>query len=161
MKTHQLFVEEPEDKYQIIAIYTDEQDYRLAFLLNQHLNLQLEKSTSIIDKTKKTNFTVFEYENINLFQNWLLLNNHCFVNSKTNTNTINTFDLFNEKSTVFEQKKYYLHRYKKANFLLKIIADVDTEYIQNLIETLHRIPQIYAVELILLDKIKNKKLLIF
>jgi len=159
MKTHQLSVEEPEDNFQIIAIYTDEKDYRLAFLLNQHLNLQLVKSVSIIDKIKKTDFTVFEYEDTTLFQNWLLLKNYCFVNSKIKITA--SFDLFNDKPTTFEKKSHYLNKFKKANFLLKFITDVDMEYPQTLIDTLEQIPQIYAVELILLNQIKNKNLLKF
>ncbi|HIP47653.1 MAG TPA: IPExxxVDY family protein [Lutibacter sp.] len=159
MKTHQLSVQEPEDNYQIIAIYTDEQDYRLAFILNKHLNLQLVKSASIIDQTKKTDFTVFEYEDTTLFRNWLLLNNHCFVDSKIKTT--DSFSLFNDRPSIYQQKTYYLKKYKKANFLLKVIADEDVEYTQKLIETLHQIPQIYATEILLLDKIQNKKLLIF
>jgi len=159
MKTHQLSVEEPEDNYQIIAIYTDEQDYRLAFLLNQYLNLQLVKSSSIIDKITKTDFTVFEYEDTNLFQNWLLLNNHCFVISEINKKK--TVDLFNDKPAIFKKKKHYLHTYKKANFLLKLIAEIDEQASQKLIKTIEEIPQIYAVELLLLNKIKNKKLLKF
>ena len=159
MKKHHLSVEETEDNYQIIAIYTDEQDYRLAFLLNQHLNIKLAKSTSIIDKIKKTDFTVFEYEDTNLFKNWLLLSNQCFVKSKTNS--YNTFDLFNDNPAVFEKKAHYLNKYKKINFLLKLIADVDKEHTHNLIDALQQIPQIYTAELILLNKINNKKLLIF
>lgn len=159
MKTYHLTIKEPEDNYQIIAIYTDEPDYRLAFLLNKHLNLQLVKSTSIIDKTQKTDFTVYEYEDINLFQNWLLLNNHCYVESEIEMTS--SFNLFNESSTIFKKRKYYFKKYKKAKFLLKIIADTEKSYIQNLIKILHQIPQVYTAELLLLNKIKNKKLLTF
>lgn len=158
MKRYHLSVEEPENSYQIIAIYTNEQDYRLAFLLNQYLNLQLKKSSSILNKTKKTNFTVFEYEDATLFQNWILLTNYCYVNSKITTNS---FDLFKDKPTLFKKKIYYLKKYKKASFLLKLVADKDSEYFNNLIQTLQQIPQIYAADMLFLDKIKNKKLLIF
>lgn len=158
MKTYRLPIEELEIPFQILAIYTDEQDYRLAFLLNQYLHLHLTKSTSIIHKIKKTDFTAFEYEDAELFHNWLLLSNYCHVNSKKNKT--NAFDLFNQKPTDFKQKINYLKAYKKANFLLKITAEEDFN-IEKTYQTLEQIPQVYAVELIDLKKIKNKKLLNF
>lgn len=159
MKRHYLSVEEPENSYQIIAIYTDEQDYRLAFLLNQHLNLQLKKSASIHDKTQNTNFTVFEYEDAALFQKWILLTNYSYVNPKITS--INSFDLFNDQPTVFTKKTHYLKKYKKASFLLKILAEEDSKYFYNLTQTLQQIPQIYAADMLFLETIKNKQLLIF
>lgn len=159
MKTYHLSFDDSEDNFQIFAIYTDEQDYRMAFLLNKYLKLQLIKSPSIIDKNKKTDFSIFEYEDTTLINSWFLLSNHCLVNS--NTFKTKELDLFDNNPAIFQQKKFYFNKFKKAKFLLKIITDEDMVYYEKTLKRLKQIPQIYEVELIDLKRIKNKKLLIF
>ncbi len=61
MKKHRLHLNDIfEEPFQVIAIYCHEKDYRLAFILNTHLNIQLRKDTSILDKKSDTEFAVFE-----------------------------------------------------------------------------------------------------
>lgn len=159
MKTYRLGIDEAEENYQVFAIYTDEQAYRFAFLLNQHLKLHLVKSPAILNKKNKTAFEVFEYEDTSLFINWFLLSNYCFI--KDETKRLEKSDLFNEEATVFRQKKYYFNKYKKASFLLKVIADEELNFFKNIKLNLKQIPQIFTAELIPLESIKNKKIFLF
>ncbi len=158
MKTHQLHLDDIfKESFQIIAIYSDDYDYRVAFLLNKYLNLQLHKSTSIINKSISAEFSVFEYEDESFYRKWFLLNNHCLIEKEVN----NTHDLFTQTSTLSQQKKCYFKDLKAAHYLLKIEGDDSLTFYTDLIKKIQNIPQIYAAELIHLENLKNKKLLIF
>jgi hypothetical protein len=158
MKIHRLSLDETfDDNFHIIVIYSDEEVYRMAFLLNQHLGLQLKKADGIINKKNTTNFNVYEYENITLYRNWILLQNHCL----TEKEVTNSHDLFSQGSSLFQQKNIYLKEFKKAQFILKIVTDKDNLFLENLIKRLQNISQIYAFELVDLAQLKNKKLVQF
>lgn len=158
MKTHRLRLDDIfEEDFQVIAIYCHEQDFRLAFLLNTHLGIQLCKATSILDQKIGANFHVFEFLDKTFYRNWFLLNNHSILEKEVNNN----HDLFAQNTTLFHQKVFYIKELKRAAFLLKIEADENIDYYNDLVKKIEQIPQVYAVELIHLTRLKNKKLLIF
>lgn len=158
MKTHKLLLDDIfEEDFQVLAIYSYEQDYRLAFLLNTHLNIQLGKTSSILDNKINAEFHLFEYLDKTFYRNWFLLNNH----SITEKVVANSHDLFTQKTTLFQQKLTYIKELKNAPFLLKIEADENMAYYKDLVKKIEQIPQVYAVDLIHLALLKNKKLLIF
>ncbi|MEN8252637.1 MAG: IPExxxVDY family protein [Patescibacteria group bacterium] len=158
MKTHRMRLDDfLEDSFQVIAIFCDENDYRIAFLLNKYLHLKLQKSTSIIDKKKGSEFNVFEYNDKPLYRNWFLINNYCLIEKKVK----NTHDLFSLNPVFIQQKETHIKELKSAHYILKIVADEKTQFYLELIKKLQEIPQIYTAELVHLNKLKNKKLLIF
>ena len=158
MKTHQLHLDDIfEEYFQVLAIYSHEHDYRLAFLLNTRLDIQLHKTTSILDKKFDTEFQVFEYNDKAFYRNWYLLNNHSTTKKEVN----NDHDLFTQNTSVFHQKVVYMKELKRVPYLLKIEADEQMDYYKDLVKKIDSIPQVYAVELIHLPLLKNKKLLIF
>lgn len=158
MKTHRLRLDDIfEENFQVIAIYCHEQDFRLAFLLNTQLGIQLSKATSILDQKVGTNFHVFEFQDKTFYRNWFLLNNHSIIEKEVNNN----HDLFSQVPSLFQQRAFYIKEFKKAPFLLKIEADENMDYYNDVVKKIDKIPQVYAVELIHLTLLKNKKLLIF
>jgi len=158
MKTFHLSFDEPEDSYRVFAIFSDEHDYRLTYLLNYHLSLHLVKGHSLIDKKKDTTFSIFEYEDTHFFRNWVLLNNYCLINNEIKQVVGGLFE--QEQPLLFQKKEYYFKKYKKASFLLKIEAGTDIAFYKKIQDSIQIIPQIYTVEQIDLTS-KNKKLLNF
>ena len=158
MKTHKLSLDDAfDEEFHLFAIYTDEEDYRIAFILNQHLNIQLKRSDAIIVKKTNAKFSIFEYDDVAMYQNWFLLQNQ----SLSEKEVINPLDLFSQNPTIFQQKVFFLKELKKARFLLKIIAEDTNNLLKNINEKLKNIPQIYTVELVDLTHLKNKKSLLF
>jgi hypothetical protein len=158
MKKHQLsFDSSLEETYHVLAIYTDETDYRLAYLLNQKLQIHLIKSFSILNHKNKTDFSVFEYEDKIFFNNWYLINNHCLVKNILE----NSQDLFNQTPISFSQKRYYIKKYKKAHYFLKIETENSKDIIDIIIKRIEEISLIYAVDLISKEKQITKKLQLF
>lgn len=158
MKKYRLYLDETfEEDFQIISIFCHEKDYRLAFLLNTHLEIQLKKATSIVDNKIQTEFPVYEFQDKTFYRNWYLLNNH----GTSETAVSNQQDLFSQNTAVFQQKVFYMKELKRVPFLLKIESDESIDYYKDLVKKIEDIPQIYAAEILHLTHLKNKNLLIF
>ena len=161
MAIHKLHLEEfDEIDYQLIAIHSTLEDYRLAYYINQNLPINLQKENSniqISNKDGETQFTRFIYEDSkdiawNLVQN----QNDVFVSS-TNSNQ----GLFTETNNKFSTKIYLIPEFKKVDYFLKIEngdVKIDVSKITNCIKKIDKVSTVYAVEV---EKIKSKNNLIF
>ena len=161
MAIHKLHFEEfDEIDYQLIAIHSSLEDYRLAYYINQNLPINLKKENcniQISNKEGETQFTRFVFEDSkdivwNLVQN----KNDVFVPSQ-NSNQ----GLFAETNNKFSTKIYLIPEFKNVDFFLKIEngeVNIDVSKITNCIKKIDRVSTVYAVEV---EKIKSKNNLIF
>jgi hypothetical protein len=161
MAIHKLHLEEfDEIDYQLIAIHSSLEDYRLAYYINQNLPINLKKENcniQISNKEGETQFTRFVFEDSkdiawNLIQN----KNDVFVPSQ-NSNQ----GLFAETNNKFSTKIYLIPEFKKVDYFLKIEngeVNIDVSKITNCIKKIERVSTVYAVEV---EKIKSKNNLIF
>ena len=146
--------------YQLIAIHSTLEDYRLAYFINQNLPINLKKGNcniQISNKEGETQFTRFFFEDSkdiawNLVQN----KNDVFVLSQTSNQ-----GLFAESNNKFSTKIYLIPEFKKVDYFLKIEngeVNIDVSKITNCIKKIDRVSTVYAVEV---EKIKSKNNLIF
>ncbi len=161
MAVHKLHLEEfDEIDYQLIAIHSTLEDYRLAYYINQNLPINLKKGScniQISNKEGETQFTRFIFEDSkdiawNLVQN----QNDVFVPSQ-NSNQ----GLFAESNNKFSTKIYLIPEFKKVDYFLKIEngeVKIDVANITNSIKKIDRVSTVYTVEV---EKIKSKNNLIF
>lgn len=161
MAVHKLHLEEfDEIDYQLIAIHSTLEDYRLAYYINQSLPINLKKGScniQISNKEGETQFTRFIFEDSkdiawNLVQN----QNDVFVPSQ-NSNQ----GLFAESNNKFSAKIYLIPEFKKVDYFLKIEngeVKIDVANITNSIKKIDRVSTVYSVEV---EKIKSKNNLIF
>jgi hypothetical protein len=161
MAIHKLHLEEfDEIDYQLIAIHSSLEDYRLAYYINQNLPINLKKENcniQISNKEGETQFTRFVFEDSkdivwNLVQN----KNDVFVPSQ-NSNQ----GLFAETNNKFSTKIYLIPEFKNVDFFFKIEngeVNIDVSKITNCIKKIDRVSTVYAVEV---EKIKSKNNLIF
>ena len=142
--------------YEIIAIHTSLEDYRLAYFLNKVLNIKLRKNNLKIEiKTSegKSTFNHYFYDDKETDVQWSLVEN------KTSIASVKTKhkSLFDD----LELSVFLLPEFKKADYLLKI-ENIDSyfnpeEYIQK-IGSVNQIIKSYTINQ---DKIKTKHNLIF
>jgi hypothetical protein len=161
MAIHKLHLEEfDEIDYQLIAIHSSLEDYRLAYYINQNLPINLKKENcniQISNKEGETQFTRFVFEDSkdivwNLIQN----KNDVFVPSQ-NSNQ----GLFAETNNKFSTKIYLIPEFKKVDYFLKIEngdVNIDVSKITNCINKIERVSTVYAIDV---EKIKSKNNLIF
>lgn len=161
MNALKLHIDEFEDEnFQLIAIHTQLEDYRLAYFINKKIGLNLSKSKiEILVKNNKveTSFSRFFYEDLKNEVNWNLLKNKNYIYSQQE----NTLDLFKETNAQFTKNIYLLPEYKKVDFFLKInLPDSTTtnNEILNILNTIEHVSTVYEINL---ANLKSKNNLIF
>src|SRR5690606_35966005 len=93
-----------EDEFILIAIHGNIEDYKLAFLINKHLNLNLRRKENDLDFYKKEGhitFSVFEYHDIEREVTYCLISNICKSVTEKITSAGSLFDTSNEEKTHF------------------------------------------------------------
>ncbi|GAA4245229.1 MULTISPECIES: IPExxxVDY family protein [Winogradskyella] len=159
MALHKLQVDDfYDDSYKLIAIHCRLEDYRLAYLLNKHLELKLERKDKDIDfKYLESSYSIFEWDNEKEYVFWNLISNTC---KKEEDGLSSTGTLFNGSEKVL--KTFHLiSEFKKVDFFLKISDEIENVDEKEILFKLQAIPQIitsYAVDPL---KIKSKDHLIF
>lgn len=162
MAVHKLYLDEfDEIDYDLIAIHSVLEDYRLAYFLNQKLPILLSKSNEEIGVTIKEGeafFLKFTYEDpINDVLWSLIPNKNEIVVRKKSTGQ----NLFLNTAVEIATKVYLIPELKKVDYFLKIENNrgiIEAEQIVKAINTIDRIAAVYPV---IPDKIKSKNNLIF
>lgn len=160
MVLHKLYIDEfDEIDYELIAIHTSLEDYRLAYFINQKLPILLSKSKEEIQITTKDGeayFSKYKYENLKEEVCWSLIQNKNEITAQDRNDNTN---LFTDSVLEISTNVYFLPEFKKVDYFLKVEnAEETVELIINNINTIDRISAVYKVEI---DKIKSKNNLIF
>ena len=159
MALHKLQVDDfYDDSYKLIAIHCRVEDYRLAYLLNKHLELKLERKDADVDfKYLESSYSIFEWDNETEYVMWNLISNVC---KKEEDSLLSTGTLFNNTEKVL--KTFHLiPEFKKVDYFIKIsdeIQNVDENLILNKLKAIPQIITSYTVDPL---KIKSKDHLIF
>jgi len=157
-KLHTLSFEIEHD-YTLICIHTSLEDYRLAFFINQCLDIKLNRRYEDLDfENEKTGFSLYEYiDKANFCLYNLIANKHLQVEYKTSKNNALFFN-----TLLSETKTNYLINDKiKVDFFLKITGDLSLSKINEIVNCLNNIQQIITVYTTNPEKLNQKAHLIF
>lgn len=161
MPAHKLVLDEVlEESYKLIAIHCSVEEYKLAFLLNKHLNLRLSRSRKDIDfqiEGLRILFALYAFEDQMKYCTYYLVSNVSKVEFQS---TAGSNSLFGEKELTLK-KSYLLPEFKKVDFFLKIEEEIDGISEKLLLEKIKEIPQVSLAYSIEYDQIKSKENLIF
>jgi hypothetical protein len=149
MKTFKLDYDDfLDDDFELLAIHTSLESYRLAYFMNIAFNIQFKRAEVIED------FDFYEFNDEKNQSLWSLVGNKAFVENKAG--------LKNKESLFFETKNnrvFLLPEYKKVDYFLKIENSIiDTK---NLILKMNDIPQIITTFAVDVVSLKSKNNLIF
>jgi hypothetical protein len=143
-----------EDDFSLIGIHSTEEDYRLAYLLNKHLNTKLTRFKHNLDfKDSPSEYALFEYNDCKSLNNYYLINNKCSI--KVTSNTDGLFGGNYSKTT------YLIPEKKEIDFFYKIDGCSNPVFLKNLVAELKKINQIITCYLIDSTNLKSKNHLIF
>lgn len=161
MAIHKLFIDDFEEAdYQLIAIHTTLENYRVAYFINQNLPVLLHRNKKDIligtDK-QKTGFSNFHFEDNKKEIFWTLIENKKEVSLPQKSKTITLFKEEHE----FSNTIYFLPEFKNIDFFLKIEGDENQININTIITKLNTIDQITTVYAVDKSRIKSKNNLIF
>jgi hypothetical protein len=161
MAIHKLLINDFEEvDYQLIAIHTALENYRIAFFINQQLPIVLsknKKSIFIETKEQRTSFCHFDFDDNKKGVFWSLIENK---KETVITQSANLSNLFSEKEG-FTNTFYFLPEFKKVAYFLKIEGEkkqINTDIIIQRLKTINQVTTVYAVEK---SQIKSKNNLIF
>ncbi len=147
--------------YDLIAIHSTVEDYRMAFLLNQQLPIILQKNKSTIEvsgKEGEASFAYFVYDDDKAETNWVLIpNKNEIVVRKKSTGQ----NLFLDAQVEIATRVYLLPELKKADYFLKIEHQDTFHQVDQLLSDIKKINQVSTVYVVDPKKIKSKNNLIF
>lgn len=159
MALHKLVVDDFYDaSYSLLAVHCRLEDYRLAYLLNKHLDLNLKRLPQDLDyKYFAATYSIYEWIDTEYFTSWHLISNVCH---KEEDSLQSSGSLFASAGKVY--KKYHLlPELKNVDFLIKISVDDHYFNEKQALEKLQAIPQIITTYTVDVDQIKSKDNLIF
>lgn len=161
MPSHKLVLDEVFDEtYKLIAIHCSVEEYKLAFLLNKHLNLRLSRLHKDFDfqiEGLRILFALYAFEDQLKYCTYYLVSNISKIEYKS---TADSNSLFGEKELTFK-KSYLLPEFNKVDFFLKIEEEIEGVSEKLLLEKIKEIPQVSLAYSIEYDQIKSKENLIF
>ncbi|WP_296313055.1 IPExxxVDY family protein [Winogradskyella sp. UBA3174] len=159
MALHKLLVDDFfDDAYKLIALHCRLEDYRLAYLLNKNLDLNLTRNEHDLDfKYLTSSYSFFEWNNEAEYVTWNLVSNVC---KKEEDSLYSTGTLFtNSEKTL---KTFHLiPELKRVDFFIKISNEIQNVNEDLILDTLQSIPQIITSYTVNPLKIKSKDHLIF
>ncbi|KAB1156043.1 IPExxxVDY family protein [Flavobacterium luteum] len=147
--------------YELIAIHSVLEDYRLAYFLNQKLPIVLSKSNEDISVTVKegeTFFLKFIYDDLKNDIHWSLIPNRNEIVIKKKSIGQN---LFLNTDVEIATKVYLLPELKRVDYFLKIKNNKGVFDLEQIIKTINTIDRIATVYAVIPEKIKSKNNLIF
>lgn len=160
MAIHRLTIDEfDEVNYELIAIHTSLEDYRLAFFINQKLPILLSKNKNGIQANTKEGeawFSRYTYEDDEEDVSWELIQNknEILVPKKEKSR-----NLFADASQEIAARVYLLPEFKKVDYFLKI--ENSEQKADKLIGELNAISKISTIYTVNASQIKSKNNLIF
>jgi hypothetical protein len=159
MAIHKLNLEDFDQiDYNLIAIHTVQEDYKLAYKINQKLGISLFKNDKEIQVDIENNtalFSRFTFDDQENRMIWDLIQNKNKIELPVLKKTI---DLFENKS--FYRKISLVSELKNVDFLLKIEFDSQIK-IKNILNKLNKIDSISTVYEVNVQEMKSKNNLIF
>lgn len=157
MAIHKLYIDEfDEIDYQLIAIHTSLEDYRLAFLINQKFPVLLSKNNDEIQITAKAGSTTlsrYSFDDEVNCSSWDLLQNK---NEIVPQNASATSDLFARANVKVATNAYLLPEFKKVDYFLKLQnLDQSPEEITEKLQQIEQITMSYTVDTSRIKSINN------
>lgn len=159
MALHKLQVDDYYDaSFSLFAIHCRLEDYRLAYLLNKYLDIRLSRKEHDLDyKYFAASYSIFEWENDQLYTTWNLVSNVCV---KEEDALQSSGSLFDDRSHII--KTYHLlPELEKVDYLLKISNETKNFNERLILSKIQAIPQVITTYVIDNYKIKSKNNLIF
>lgn len=159
MALHKLLVDDFYDaSYSLLAIHCRLEDYRLAYLLNRHLNLKLARQPQDLDYNYfAATYSIYEWVNEEHFTTWHMISNVC----KKEEDSLQSSGSLFSMSEKYLKTYHFLPELKNVDYLIKISNDDRYMDEREILEKIQVIPQVITAYAVDVDLLKSKDNLIF
>ncbi|MCB0455951.1 MAG: IPExxxVDY family protein [Aequorivita sp.] len=151
--------EESEEPYTLIAVHSSEEAYKVAYLINQHLNTRFKRRRVDIDFSYEgtmITFPIFDFVDELNYSQYYLFANKCRI---AEASLQSSGGLFSEIGS--EKDHFLLPEFKKVDYFLKIYSDFENVSLQSLVSQINNLKQIVSAYVVETENIKSKNNLIF
>lgn len=150
------------EAFYLCAIHANIPSYKMAFLLNRQLSLQLQRAENDVEinhlKHQNEIYPKYMYNDDIHYITYTLIKNKCVVDTVRPPSP--NGDLFNMKYTTQKTKKL-ISEYKKVDYFLKIETESDTYPLKIIVSQILKIKQVITSYEVNYNEIKKKTNLIF
>ncbi len=149
------------EEFSLIAIHCSEEDYKLAYLLNNHLGFKLGRMRKDIvfqEEDKEVCFPIFQFDHEAQYTHYYLIGNKCKYEVERENENVGLFDgAISEKVVT----SYLLPEFEQPDYFLKIESDYPQVPLRKHIAMINEINQVISAYEIDNDQIKSINHLIF
>ena len=149
------------EEFDLIAIHCSDEAYKLAYALNKHLELRLQRKRVDLDYSNDgllVTFPIFEFEDQNNYTTYHLVGNVC---KSVVARTQSTGGLFDAQSAEKVVISHLLPESKQVDYFLKISSDLDQVPVRGILGRINEIAQVISAYEIDSENIKSSNNLIF
>lgn len=159
MALHKLLVDDFYDaSFSLLAVHCMLEDYRLAYLFNTHLGLNLKRKLHDLDYNYfAASFSIYEWENKKIDTTWNLVSNIC---KKEEAGLQSSGSLF-KNQTVATRTINLLPELKTVDYLVKVSNECRNFNEKLILNKIQAIPQVITAYSVNIEQIKSKDHLIF
>ena len=156
LNNHKLNLNQFSENYYTIAIHSNLDEYRLAFFLNEKLNISLKRKYSDISLNyNEASYSIYDYLDEGMFLHWVFFSNKSLVIDRT---TNEALSLFNQESFV-QNETSLINQPKGVDYFL-IIENVKNKiYVEKVLRKISEIREVIT-SFISDKKLENKENLI-
>lgn len=159
MSSHKLMLDEVEEDFQLLAIHSSLEEFKIAYFLNKQLQITLSRTRLDLDfnhGSVAATYPLYVYKDEPNYRKYYLIKNSYKGSVKKVTSS---GSLFIEEE-LSPHTTYLIPEYKDVDFFLKIEEEIEPEEIQKLIGRISAIPKIVTVYAVDITRLKSKNNLI-
>jgi len=160
MQSHKLLLEVEDEYFNLIAIYSSLEGYKMAYSLNKHLKIRLERERADIDFNHaeyNALYALFSYKDPHFYYSLDLVANKFKGKPKR---ILSSGSLFEEEE-LSPQEVYLIPEYNKVDYFLKIGEEIQPKEFNKMLNRIGQIPGVQGAYAIETENLKSKQNLIF
>ncbi|SDS33431.1 IPExxxVDY family protein [Gramella sp. MAR_2010_147] len=160
MQSHKMLLEVEDEHFNLIAIYSSLEGYKMAYFLNKYLKVNLERERKDIDFNHTDYdafYALFSHKEPNSYYSLDLVANKFKGEAKK---ILSSGSLFEEEE-LSPQEVNLIPEYNKVDFFLKISEEIRPKEFNRVLNKIGQIPGVQAVYAVDVDNLKSKQNLIF
>lgn len=149
------------DEFLLIAMHCTEAEYKMAYLLNQKLGIQLKRCKLDLDYSMdglEISFPHYEYEDELDYVAFDLLSNKC---KTPRAKTVASGGLFADEESETLYTEYLLPELDRVDYLLKVSSEIGQVPVRKLLMDINEINPVISAYEVDISKMKSKHNLIF
>lgn len=144
MLSHKLLLDEVEEDYLLLAIHSSLEEYKIAYYLNRHLQINFSRARQDLDFNHgavQALYPLYIFREPVKYRTYFLIKNKFSGPVKK---VISSGSLFNEEE-VPSMNSYLIPEHREVDYFLKVDEDLDEDGVEKMINQIAAIPNVQTI----------------